>query len=183
MTVAAQQHRPQKARRIMRTFKLREISCVDRPAQEGALALLIKREEPASQQENESDLAKVIRSWLAGYEKRSGVRDSNRQEKEEVVMEPASFEAAVAKLRDGGLNATAAMQKVRTNHPALYQRFQNEGVEAVAKANTPKGPPAAVLKFRGRCEAIQKDRRCSPNEALRRAREAYPEEFAAYQRA
>nr|WP_281720497.1 hypothetical protein [Nitrosomonas nitrosa] len=179
MTVAERQ--PKKRRRIMRSFRLEEISCVDRPAQEGARALLIKREESASQQENESDLAKAIRSWLSGYEKRSGVRDNNRQEKE-VIMAPASFEAAVQKLRDGGMSATAAMQKVRADHPALYQRFQNEGAEAVAKANTPKGPPAAVLKFRERCEAIQKDRRCSPNEALRRAREAYPEEFAAYQR-
>lgn len=46
-----------KAKRIMRTFKLKEISMVDKPAQEGALAVLIKRD-PSTPHEHPNAVAK-----------------------------------------------------------------------------------------------------------------------------
>lgn len=45
------------AKRIMRTFKLREVSNVDRPAQAGALALLLKRAEGKKADDLKKELA------------------------------------------------------------------------------------------------------------------------------
>lgn len=46
-----------KAKRIMRTFKLKEISMVDKPAQEGAVAVMIKRD-PSTPHEHPNAVAK-----------------------------------------------------------------------------------------------------------------------------
>jgi hypothetical protein len=142
-------------KRIMRTFKLNEISAVDNPAQVHARAVLLKRAD--ARQEHDMDLTKI-----ASFD---------------------SFDDAInAIAKRDGCARHEAMTKARTRHPALYEAYQREGDGRVAKqadADRPRPVSKAELAFQDRVDEIAMSRRLPRHAAMSAARQRYPDEFAA----
>lgn len=147
-----------KRKRIMKDFAISEISAVDRPAQAGAVAVFIKRHE----QESKMELRKVTRD------------------------EPISFptlEAAMDHLlKSHGMSRSSAMSTAAREHPDLLAKYQREGEDRIAKAadaGKPQPVSKAVMEFDDRVEQIAKGRGLPRHQAMKKARERYPDEFAA----
>jgi hypothetical protein len=148
---------------IMREFTITELSAVDRPAQEHARAVIMKR--AGEQQEHDH----------MHYQKIT--RD-----------EPISFptlEAAMGHLRDvRGMGGADAMSAAAREHPDLLAKYQHEGDERIGKAleRMPSpGAPPAVGEFNALVDRIRRRDMCTGTEALRRAKAEDPRLFEQYQ--
>ncbi len=156
---------PTRRRRIMREFLLKEISAVDRPAQQGALMAIMKRLEP--DREAARMQMKKIDPMPRGYD---------------------SFESAIAAIAAAeGVPLYRVMSKAAAAWPALMDRYQSEGTERVAKAadavDKARAMPAAVRHFHGLVDAVQARDGCSRSTAIMRARQENPAAHDAYQSA
>lgn len=155
-----------KRRRIMHDFKLTELSAVDRPAQEGARAVLMKRAD--DEQEQEQD--------MMSFQKIGG----------DDVAAFDSFEAAVQHLKSvHGMTPLAAMEAAADRHPDLLKRYNQQGTElakaaAVSRIRT---VPREVRRFDDLVEQVQARDRIPRLAALEQARREFPREFEAYQAA
>jgi len=166
-----------KKRRIL-AFKLDEISAVDRPAQEHALAVIMKRADAETEQE------------LLDFEKH------NSAQQDRTMNQPTSFRQAVWALERDGHSGTEALHLAACRFPDLLKAYNSEGIEKAARAM----PTASMPQHRGgslpltpapeRRRAIDEFHAIvnalaasglSKTAALRRARVEHPREFEAYQ--
>ena len=126
----------QQKRRILKEFRIDEISICDSPAQTHAKATLMKRADDR-QQEDEMQLDKI-----ASFEK---------------------FEDAVAALaRAGNIPRHVAMQKARRRTRSLSQKYQSEGsdvAKAAADALAPRTLNKAAQDLRSRRRRHRQSRR------------------------
>jgi len=149
-------------RKIMREFKLNEISAVDRPAQVHAKMTIMKRADEPQEPDQEPDMN---------------------------LTKIASFDtfddavAAIAKAENCG--RSQAMSKAAKCHPDLLATYQTAGVERVAKrideARKAGAMPQAARNWEILVGAIADRDKCSRTEAMRRARREDPEAFRAFQ--
>lgn len=141
---------------IMRSFKLGEISAVDRPAQEGARFAIAKREEVHS--------VDASIDGPDGYE---------------------SFEEAVQDgllKRADGESRQAVLERVRKANPSLFDAHQGRPLTpppSFAKSEVAK---AAIKKFMDRVDDL-KQAGLSRTTAMETARRMHPKLFADYQAA
>lgn len=159
-----------KPRRKLKNLKINEISFVDRPAVEGALARLIKSEDCTLFYKTHAELEAaptVIKTAPAAV-----------VEKDEAM--PETFEVAVAKLQqERGLSGTQALSAARSQFPELFAKYQiseTPRVELVTKSET-------VVAFEKRIDETQTLFKCSRIEALRKAARTFPDELEAYRSA
>ncbi|MGH6736809.1 MAG: hypothetical protein ACRECX_12160 [Methyloceanibacter sp.] len=150
-TMTIQQNRK---RRIMREFKIDELSAVDRPAQAHALMTVMKRDD---RKDDDMQLSKI-----ASYDTLSDAV------------------AAVAKAE--GCPRHVAMSRAAREFPDLVERHRAEGREAIAKAQESARAPRplvtkAVLAFQDKVELIAKRRGVPRHEAMSIARELYADEY------
>lgn len=145
-------------RRIMRTFKLQEISAVDNPAQVHAKMVLMKRADG-----EESTMQKITSGEPQAFD---------------------TFDGAVAAIAKAeGVPHHEAMGKARQAYPELLADYQREGDERIGKA-AEAAPRASIiskaeLAFDEKVEALAKSRGIPHHAAMSSARQRYPEEFAA----
>jgi len=170
---------PKQKRRIL-AFKLDEISAVDRPAQEHALATILKRDNRDAEQE------------LINFEKHNSARQENN------MNQPTSFQQAVWALEREGYSGTEALHLAASRHPTLLKQYNAEGIEKAARSM----PTAAMPAHRGgrlpltpppeRRRAVDEFHAIvatlaagglSKTAALREARRRHPEAFQRYQSA
>lgn len=149
-------------KRIMKDFAISEISACDRPAQAGAIAVFMKRYE----QESEMQLRKVTR--------------------DEPINFPTLEAAMDHLLKTHGMSRSSAMFTAAREHPDLLAKYQREGEDQIAKAADAAKPQPlsrSVMAFEDRVEQIAKGRDIPRHQAMKTARERYPDEFeAAYGR-
>ena len=183
------------SKRIMRQFRIDELSFVDRPAVEGARALAIKHRdkwhryykttaEPAPDTRTPPDTPdtspKEEKDMVERYRARTPPRHAEPTEKQSA--EP--FMRLVAEYqRDFQTTRTQALTACRTLHKRAFEAFQSTGAVTSHPAVEKLATPAAVLKFRERVDEIAARDKIGKTDAMRRAREEYPQEFAALQRA
>src|SRR5882724_1653939 len=118
-------------RTIMAEFQIDEISCVTRPAQEGALAAIIKQ-------------GTVAPPALTRPAVPVAIVKAESVTKDEPQEAGLAFALAAAEIRArDGCSRTAALSKARTERPDLFEKFQSY-VPAVPVA---KSTPAAVVEF------------------------------------
>ena len=145
-------------RRILRSFKIDEISIVDRPAQEHARALVTKS--------------------------RDAGRSEMRFDKLERENEPMSFDtfadAMIAIMRWEGLSGIAAMKKMRERHPELFNKLQSN---APSSRPQPGGREIAkaVRDFDDLVDQVAHDRGVSKTAAMSIARRQFPKAFETLQ--
>jgi len=134
-------------RRILREFTITEISAVDRPAQQMARMVLMKRgEDESSFQTRVSEVAKrhgcsrmaAMRKARVEYPdefeeyQAEGAVSSRLVVKREALPGAAKakreFDRAVSELvSSAGISRTAAMSRVRRERPDLYEALQMTG--------------------------------------------------------
>lgn len=151
----------QKRRRIMRVFKINELSAVDRPAQGHALAVLIKRVDTREQQvSHDADTPHPFNT----------------------------LEDAVAYLQSvQGMTKLGALERAGEQHPDLVRKFNSDG-EQIAKAAADEAAkarrkPKAAEDFEGIVSSIAKRDGLQRHRALEIARLEHPDQFEAYQAA
>jgi pterin-4a-carbinolamine dehydratase len=152
-----------KRRRVMRSFRIDELSACDRPAQKHALAVLMKRDSSADEQQEYDDM---------NFEK--------------IIERPrsfATFEDAMQAIRKAeGCTKLAAMSAAANQHPDLLAKYNAEGT-AIAKAAqdaaAPKPISKALLVFQDKVDEIAKRDGIPRYVAMSRARERYADEFEA----
>jgi len=143
-------------KRIMRAFRVDEISVVDRPANAHARMTVMKRADDPDEENDMHNVASFddLGSAIAAIEKREGC------------------------------GRLSAMEKAARQHPDLLQKYQTEGQQRAEKAlqRMPSPRPApALLAFRRIVDEIARRDNISPLEAMTRARAEFPEEFLAMQ--
>ena len=131
-------------RRILREFTITEVSAVDRPAQEVARMVLMKRrEDETSFQRRVSEIAKrrgcsrlhAMRKARAQYpDEFAEYQAEGAVSSRPVVKREASpgagkakrdFDRAVSELvSSAGISRTAAMSRIRRERPDLYEALQ-----------------------------------------------------------
>ena len=151
--------------RIMRAFKLREISCVDNPAQAHARMVIMKRID-AQQEHDNMQFHKIGDHSIASFD---------------------DLESAMRHLMDSHkCDRLTAMEQVGAARPDLVREFNDVG-EAVAKsiadARAPRPISKAITDFNKRVAEVMARDRCAKLDALERARVEHPAEFAKYQEA
>ena len=106
-------------RRILEKIEIDEISGVDRPAQEGALVTIMKRQEPTMNKLNDlEDFVLVLRDKV-------DVLNKTLADRAERVRPSPDFDEVVAAIRKrDGCSGTAAMSEARKRHPDLFKAFQ-----------------------------------------------------------
>ena len=155
-----------KRRRVMKDFRITELSAVDSPAQKHARAVFMKRaDEP---QEQDMDFEKITYA-------------------RERPLSFATLGDCVSFLMgQQGYSRLDAMEKVARDAPDLVEKFNREGeaiAKSIAEANAPRPVAKAVADFDKRVAEIQARDRCSKLAALEKAAREYPAEFSAYQEA
>jgi hypothetical protein len=150
-------------RRIMRRFRLDEISAVDRPAQEHARMTLIKRNE--GQEQDDMRLEKITRDEPLSF---------------------ATFEAAVVHLRElHECSRASAMSAAADRYPDLLRKYNDEGAERVEKAAQEATRISATSEAEQNWNMLVSnimDRdKVSRVVAMPRARRENPGAYAAYQ--
>ena len=134
---------PGTRKRIMRNFKITEISSVDRPAMEPALATLMKRrDDKAAPASFEEAVAMLKADGLSTTRAMSRARDEHPalfakyqaagiDAVKKAAAPPqtpdavAAFNKAVAQVRrEQRCSATEAMSIVRRDEPELFKRYQ-----------------------------------------------------------
>jgi len=176
-----------RTKRIMRDFTLREISCVDRPAQKGAMATLMKRGTTMDHHDVD-DILEAAR----GIQKRDGVSglEALKKARREIEFDPDeatdaelgknAFEVACTEImKRDDCSRLEAMKRAREEQPALYH-FWNTGdvpEEVITKAH-----PKDTASWANVIEGIKNKEGCGGTEAARRARRRYPELHANMQK-
>ena len=140
---------PKRKRRIMRAFKINEISAVDRPAQAHARVCLLKRE---------GDLSKIAAfdsfdDAVAAIAKREG----------------CARHAAMSR----------AAKQFPSLLDAYPQEGDDRVAKATADAAGPRTFSKAELDFEDRVDEIAKSRGLPRHAAMSAARQRFPDEFAA----
>lgn len=142
---------------IMREFVIKELSCVDRPAQTPAKAVLMKR---------------------LGGEQEDDMQNTTSFD---------TLDEAIAAIRKAeGCDRSDAMSKAARLHPRLLEAYRQEGDAAVAKAlarHAPQKLQPGASEFEGAIHGIMSRDRVDRATAMSRARKEHPEAFAAYQQA
>lgn len=156
-------------RRIMKEFVIREVSAVDRPCQEHARAVILKRDD--EQQEHNMGFEKITR---VGFTRGA-----------DAPLAFDSLESAVRHLRKvHGMTGLDAMEQVATTRPDLVREYNTEGAEiakAAAERSAPRPVAKAVQDFNKRVSEVQARDKCTKLEALERAAREFPLELAAFQ--
>jgi hypothetical protein len=142
-----------KRRRVMRAFKLGEISAVDNPAQQGAVATIMKRDEEPHHHTKEAPMPYQETNFA------------------ELVRE--------IQKRDG-LTRTDAMHKARRVNPSAYAKL-NDCREPVNFGKPEDVYGRAVFEMA--CDEIQKRDDCDRMTAMRTVRIESPEIYAMYNEA
>lgn len=153
-----------KRRRIMKDFRITELSAVDRPAQGHALAVLMKRAD--DEQEYGMQVQKVGGDRVASFD---------------------SFEEAMQAIREReGCAQLRAMEEAASRHPDLLRKYNDEG-ERIAKAAqdaaAPKPVAMAVTDFNRRVDEVMARDKVNKLEAMEKAAREFPAELDAYQSA
>lgn len=93
-----------------------------------------------------------------------------------------AFDSRVAELKKSGLSGMDAMQQAREEMPEAMLPENNRVTYADASpAPVRVAKSASVIKFEQRVAEVRSVEKCSKNQAMEKARLAYPAEFAAYQ--
>ena len=142
-------HTKPRRRRIMRKLKITELSCVDRPAQAGAVATIMKREDTA--RPNYADI------WC----------------REQDALEKAAempFEDTVIEIQKrDDCDRTAAMTRARLEHPDAWAAYSGREVPVA------KGKGGDKAKWDMEVAGEQARTGCSAAEAARRVRRSKPD--------
>lgn len=153
-----------KRRRVMRSFKILELSAVDRPAQAGATVAIMKRADGDDhEQENDMEIRKIGGDEVASFN---------------------SLEEAMRHIRKArGVSASDAMSAAAREHPGLLKRYQSEGAERVAKAAEAakaRSTSPEVRDFEFLVAGIAERDGVTRSEAMTRARRENPGAYRAY---
>ena len=146
----------------MKEFRITELSAVDSPAQKGALAVIMKRDEGVNYEKIQRDS-----HALRGFD---------------------TLEDAMEYLRtDHGLTKLGALERVAREHPQLVRKYNLDG-ERTAKAAAEEiaklsATPQAVVDFEKCVAEIMANDNLPMLAALEKARVDYPGAFRAYQEA
>lgn len=153
-------------RRIMQGFTIEEISAVDHPAQQGAKAMIVKRDDSKEiterdvafskwlEEDAERRRAEALEAFLDAQqeqvdalkaqmsdEEKKLLRDAAIAEQRKPGKEMTMFEQKVAEIQKReGCSRLLAMKKAREEYPGAFEHYQEEGVINVAKASA--GAPA-----------------------------------------
>lgn len=138
-------------RRIMREFRIDELSAVDRPAQEHAKMAILKSAD-SEQEYTEMNTAVSFKS----------------------------FAEAVQYLNDLGGSRTDALRKAARRFPQLRKQMNDDAVSAAGELHKQAAPSPAVTRFTDLVAKIATDRHVSRSAAMALAKREYPQEFAAY---
>jgi hypothetical protein len=158
-------------------FKIYEISAVDRPAQEPALARIIKGGDATLIYEPHPS----ERDPLSTPKPRLPQPAATAMKRDPEPLAFASFEKACQHLRDHGAGRVDALQKARRQYPELFDEYQ---VEAVSEQRpVAKAKPKPISDFESLVEDIADRRRVTKSVALKIARVEHPAVFEAYQAA
>lgn len=175
------------ARRIMRRFVIKEISMVDRPANEFALAAIIKRraptlDPPRSTAPPQSRALDELAARLIAKMDAADARDDQREREQEATTMITDHDVIIAKRIDAQRSLDSAvakrgpretryqaMEAWRRSHPREFQQLQ---------ANAPAAPPSVTISkavehksfFDELCRQIVKRDNCTRTEAWERAR-------------
>jgi hypothetical protein len=184
-------------KRIMRSFRIDELSAVDSPSQRHAVAVLMKsagdepKREPAKLKNIEIDELSLVDK---GANPGARVCLFKRDDEEEPNMEFAkiterprsfdSFESACAYLQQHGATRLQALAQAAHEQPDLLQKFNAEGI-AIAKAAQDVAAPRPIAKaiadFNKRVTEVMARDKISKLEALGRAAREFPDTFRAFQ--
>ncbi len=157
-----------KRKRIMREFVINEISMVDRPSMEGALAVIIKRDS-SHEEHDKMQLRKVT-----SPEPRPRSFDD--------------FESAMRYLAaEHGMSKIAAMEKISSTRPDLIAKYNREG-EAIAKAESDRvvqlsAPSPERVRWDAAVKAIMSRDRIDRVRAMELARVEHADLYRAFQAA
>ena len=173
---------PRHELKIMEEFSIREISAVDKPAQEHALATIMKR----APQANEVSPAKSIDELKAGVADLATRFDALLEQKaqKEVVM---NFNDAVTEIaKRDACPRHVAMSKARNEYPESFAKYQSEGLEKSRTATKAEDDDADIRKAsRDFNDAVRMlmTSGTSRTQAMQEARRRMPDEFRrAYRR-
>jgi hypothetical protein len=151
-----------KRRRVMRKFRIDEISAVTFPVQEHATADIIKSQEP--QENDDMDFRKIGDDRVASFD---------------------SLEQAMAHLMDiHKCDKLTAMTQVGEQYPSLVEQYNNVGdmvAKAIAEANAPRRISKADADFEKCVTEIAARDRCSRLDALAKAPREFPDEYLRFQ--
>ena len=142
-----------RSKRIMRDFTLREISCVDRPAQKGAMATIMKREQTMDHYDHDDD-------WLEKAERDEATDDF--------------LDAARGIQKRDGCTGLEALQKARREHGGAFGAMQQDPTHTDIDVDERSDAELGKAAFEVACTEIQKRDDCSRLEAMRKAREEQP---------
>jgi hypothetical protein len=142
-----------RSKRIMRDFTLREISCVDRPAQKGAMAMIMKREQTMDHYDHDDD-------WLEKAERDEATDDF--------------LDAARGIQKRDGCTGLEALQKARREHGGAFGALQQDPTHTDIDVDELSDGALGKAALEVACTEIQKRDDCSRLEAMRKAREEQP---------
>lgn len=164
-------------RRRMKKFRLHEISFVDNPAQEHALAVMMKRDDATLFYKTSEPTPVESKPTLS---QSPSLRTSEPERKSNM---PNSFEEAVGIIRreQPHISRTQALSAAREGYPSLFKSYQESPAAGGPSAAVEKSE--AVQTFEKTVSEVQARDRCSRIEALRKAAREYPNELSAYRTA
>jgi hypothetical protein len=142
-----------RSKRIMRDFTLREISCVDRPAQKGAMAMIMKRDQTMDHYDHDDD-------WLDKAERDEATDDF--------------LDAAREIQKRDGCTGLEALQKARHEDGGAFGAMQQDSSHTDFDVDELSDATLGKAAFEVACTEIQKRDDCSRLEAMKRAREEQP---------
>ena len=106
--------------KVVRRLKLNEISVVDNPAQEGALARIMKRDT-----EQEPNMAKLTKAQAAAHGSRTFAYNLLKAEAEKDLAITAEFEKCVNEIRKRDkCNHRDALRTARFEYPEEFAAYQ-----------------------------------------------------------
>lgn len=176
---------PIKRRRVMKEFKITEISAVDKPAVAGALATLIKRDtRPAAGLEEftkqESGLEGFTKQWLhhaalPAPRQKETTAMTIRKHSDDAL---ASMNNYIAK-RDRGVSRATSAEQWRKLHPAEFEALNRVGPSTPA----PVAKRSASVDFMKLVDDVRRERDCDRTTAMEIARRVHKDAFEKFQAA
>lgn len=169
-----------KRRRVMREFRINEISAVDNPAQVGAKAVLMKaHREPSSRfmWDDEDDL--IVSEPKAPWQPES-MKSARQREDTDMSRSNLNFDEVVDRIQDTDkCDRCTAMRKAADLYPETLKAYRAWGDEqqdiAKAKAKGATRRPKAEEEFNQKVDELRYGRKISRVEAMQLARKLYPE--------
>ncbi|QPC43886.1 hypothetical protein HW532_15030 [Kaustia mangrovi] len=164
----------ERTKRIMREFKIDELSVVDSPAQEGARAVLMKRRVPRER----------FNAPVPPMSERDEPLTFDKLARPAQETEPMSnFEARVDEIaKRDSCQRMDAMTKARLRYPDEYDAYQKAGA-VTSRPVYEKSRSDAEIAFEKLVDQIQTRDRSNRFEALKKAAREHPRELAAYRAA